>query len=49
MAGTLHPKLAAYGELRPPARLLTRGAVSALVPQGGWWGAVLIGFYNSRH
>ncbi|MFF7458388.1 hypothetical protein [Kitasatospora sp. NPDC008115] len=48
-AGTLHRRLAAYGERRPPAGLLARGAASALVSQTGWWGAVLIGFHNSRH
>ncbi|MFF8774614.1 hypothetical protein [Kitasatospora sp. NPDC015120] len=48
-AGTLHRRLAAYGERRPPAPLLARGAASALVSQAGWWGAVLIGFYNTQH
>ncbi|MEV6972679.1 hypothetical protein [Kitasatospora sp. NPDC093806] len=47
-ATTLHRRLAAYGERRPPARLLARGAGSALVSQAGWWGAVLIGFYNTQ-
>ncbi|MBP0450138.1 hypothetical protein J5Y04_11320 [Kitasatospora sp. RG8] len=48
-ASTLHRRLTAYGDRRPPAPLLTRGAASALVSQAGWWGAVLIGFYNTRH
>ncbi|MFB7473873.1 hypothetical protein [Kitasatospora sp. NPDC056184] len=48
-AGTLHRRLTAYGEHRPPAGLLVRGAASALVSQTAWWGAVLIGFYNTQH
>ncbi len=48
-ATTLHRRLAAYGERRPPARLLVRGAASALISQVGWWGAVVIGFYNTQH
>ncbi|MFF7892520.1 hypothetical protein ACFZDI_11555 [Streptomyces sp. NPDC007907] len=31
-----------------PRRLLVRGVVSAVVSQLGWWGAVTIGFLNSR-
>ncbi|MCG6496783.1 hypothetical protein [Kitasatospora sp. A2-31] len=48
-ASTLHRRLEGYEGIRPPARLLARGAVSATVSQAGWWGAVLIGFYNTQH
>ncbi|MGW4893816.1 hypothetical protein ACWEQL_16345 [Kitasatospora sp. NPDC004240] len=48
-ATTLHRRLEEYGDERPPAALLARGGASALVSQAGWWGAVLIGFYNTQH
>ncbi|GJF30879.1 hypothetical protein KNE206_35790 [Kitasatospora sp. NE20-6] len=48
-AGTLHRRLQEQGGARPPRRLLVRGACSALVSQIGWWGALGIGFWNTRH
>lgn len=49
-ATAMHRSLAAHADgERPPTRLLARGAASAVVSQVGWWGAVLIGFYNTRH
>ncbi|MGW2400075.1 hypothetical protein ACWCYY_26275 [Kitasatospora sp. NPDC001664] len=47
-AGALQRRLAVCGDERPPRPLLVRGAVSALVSQLGWWGALLIGFYNAQ-
>ncbi|MFJ4775975.1 hypothetical protein [Streptomyces sp. NPDC088762] len=47
-AGVLHRRLAAL-DGRPATRpLLVWGAVSASVSQVAWWGAVAIGFLNSR-
>jgi len=43
LAGFLHRKLTA----REPGRLLLAiSGLSAIVSQGGWWGAMLIGFLN---
>lgn len=48
-ASALHRRLAAV-EGGPVRRsLLIRGAVTAFVSQAAWWGAVAIGFLNSRH
>ncbi|MFI5527585.1 hypothetical protein ACIA8O_03410 [Kitasatospora sp. NPDC051853] len=47
-AGALQRRLERYGEQRPPRPLLLRGGLSALVSQLGWWGALLIGFYNAQ-
>ncbi|MFG2982098.1 hypothetical protein ACGFYQ_12705 [Streptomyces sp. NPDC048258] len=47
-AGVLHRRLAAL-DGRPATRaLLMRGAATATVSQAAWWGAVAIGFLNSR-
>ncbi|MFC9292850.1 hypothetical protein ACFTWH_29965 [Streptomyces sp. NPDC057011] len=47
-AGVLHRRLAAL-DGRPATRsLLAWGAASATVSQVAWWGAVAIGFLNSR-
>ncbi|MFB7462371.1 hypothetical protein ACFCZ1_02485 [Streptomyces sp. NPDC056224] len=47
-AGVLHRRLAAL-DGRPATRaLLLRGAATAAVSQAAWWGAVAIGFLNSR-
>lgn len=48
-ATALHPRLESYGALRPPTHLMARAAGSAGLSQLGWWGAVVIGFYNTRH
>jgi len=48
-ATALHRSLEENGERSPSQRQLMRGAVSALVSQAGWWGSVLIGFYNTQH
>ncbi|MEU9305652.1 hypothetical protein [Streptomyces sp. NPDC048269] len=47
-AGVLHRRLEAL-DGRPATRtLLVRGAATAAVSQAAWWGAVAIGFLNSR-
>ncbi|GAA1070542.1 hypothetical protein [Kitasatospora arboriphila] len=48
-ATALTKRLEAAGPGRPKRRLLVRGALSALVSQLGWWGALAIGFWNTRH
>ncbi|MFD9406442.1 hypothetical protein ACFWBN_05360 [Streptomyces sp. NPDC059989] len=47
-AGVLHRRLAALDGRPATRRLLVRGALSATVSQIAWWGAVAIGFLNSR-
>ncbi|MGI5404650.1 hypothetical protein ACQEVG_35365 [Streptomyces sp. CA-135486] len=48
-AGALHRRLAAL-DCRPVSRsLLLRGAATASLSQVAWWGALVIGFLNSRH
>ncbi|MEU9143740.1 hypothetical protein [Streptomyces sp. NPDC048349] len=48
-ASALHRRLAAVGGGPVRRSLLVRGAVTASVSQAAWWGAVAIGFLNSRH
>ncbi|WP_199808155.1 hypothetical protein [Streptomyces sp. NRRL F-2580] len=48
-ASALHHRLAAVEGGSAPRSLLIRGAVTASVSQVAWWGAVAIGFLNSRH
>ncbi|MCU7822285.1 hypothetical protein [Kitasatospora sp. DSM 101779] len=48
-ATALTRRLEAGGPGRPGRRLLLRGALSALVSQLGWWGALAIGFWNTQH
>ncbi|MEW1912003.1 hypothetical protein AB0442_26770 [Kitasatospora sp. NPDC085895] len=48
-ATALTKRLEAAGPGRPERRLLVRGALSALVSQLGWWGALAIGFWNTQH
>lgn len=47
-AHALHRDLAEQAADGVDTRLLVRGAVSVVVSQIGWWGAVAIGFLNSR-
>ncbi|MFF4298546.1 hypothetical protein ACFY0N_33385 [Streptomyces vinaceus] len=47
-ASALHRRLAAVGSGPVSRSLLIRGAVTASVSQAAWWGAVAIGFLNSR-
>lgn len=47
-AGLLNRRLA-QPSAAPGSRLLLRGTATALVSQLCWWGAVVIGFSNSRH
>ncbi|MGW1892776.1 hypothetical protein ACWCP6_21435 [Streptomyces sp. NPDC002004] len=48
-AGLLNRRMAQQDPAAPLARgLLARGAATALVSQVCWWGAVAIGFHNSR-
>lgn len=44
----VHQQMVRLGGQAPGRRLLLRGSASAMVSQMGWWGAVLIGFLNSR-
>lgn len=44
----VHQQMLRLDRLLLPRRLLVRGSVSAMVSQIGWWGAVVIGFLNSR-
>ncbi|GGQ27325.1 hypothetical protein GCM10010215_59520 [Streptomyces virginiae] len=48
-ASALHQRLAAVDGGPVSRRLMIRGAVTASVSQAAWWGAVAIGFLNSRH
>ncbi|OAR26453.1 hypothetical protein A8W25_08150 [Streptomyces sp. ERV7] len=48
-ASALHRRLAAVDGGPVGPSLLIRSAVTAAVSQGAWWGAVVIGFLNSRH
>ncbi|PBC77184.1 hypothetical protein BX265_1926 [Streptomyces sp. TLI_235] len=48
-ATALARRLEAGGAGRAKRRLLLRGALSALVSQLGWWGALAIGFWNTQH
>ncbi|POX48015.1 hypothetical protein C3489_28145 [Streptomyces sp. Ru71] len=48
-AGLLNRRLVQQPATAPAPRLLLRGAATALVSQLCWWGAVVIGFNNSRH
>ncbi|MBC2901606.1 hypothetical protein [Streptomyces cupreus] len=47
-AQALHRTLVGQGGALPLRRLLVRGVISAVLSQLGWWGAVTIGFLNSR-
>ncbi|MFI2346568.1 hypothetical protein ACH492_05800 [Streptomyces sp. NPDC019443] len=47
-AHALHRSLAEQAGGQVERRLLVRGAMSAVVSQVGWWGAVGIGFLNSQ-
>ncbi|KUJ68059.1 hypothetical protein ACZ90_22730 [Streptomyces albus subsp. albus] len=47
-ARALHGRLTALDGRAGPRRLLVRGALSVLVSQLAWWGAMVIGFLNSR-
>ncbi|MFF3246385.1 hypothetical protein ACFYWY_22220 [Streptomyces sp. NPDC002870] len=47
-AHALHRSLAEQAGGRVERRLLVRAAMSAVVSQVGWWGAVGIGFLNSQ-
>ncbi|WP_228473285.1 hypothetical protein [Streptomyces cyaneochromogenes] len=47
-AQALHRTLVDRAGSRPPRRLLVRGVISAVLSQLGWWGALTIGFLNSR-
>ncbi|MFD0149779.1 hypothetical protein ACWGQ4_22665 [Streptomyces sp. NPDC055721] len=47
-ATALHHRLADLGHRSPTTGLLMRGGASAVVSQISWWGAVVIGFLNSR-
>ncbi|MGC0327144.1 hypothetical protein RKD23_000134 [Streptomyces sp. SAI-170] len=47
-AQALHHTLVHQEGAGPPRRLLVRGVISAVLSQLGWWGAVTIGFLNSR-
>jgi len=46
LAGFLHRKLSATGTAAAPRLLLATAALSAMVSQAGWWGAMVIGFVN---
>ncbi|MEU3429846.1 hypothetical protein [Streptomyces gardneri] len=48
-ATALHHRLTDLGHRGPTTGLLVRGGASAVVSQMSWWGAVIIGFLNSRH
>ncbi|WP_432186120.1 hypothetical protein [Streptomyces sp. Tue6028] len=48
-AGILNRRMAQQGGAALTPRLLAWGAATALVSQVCWWGAVVIGFRNSRH
>lgn len=47
-AHALHRSLARQAGGPLDRRLLVRGAMSAVVSQAGWWGAVAIGFLNGQ-
>ncbi|MGW0700187.1 hypothetical protein ACWD0A_12910 [Streptomyces sp. NPDC002867] len=47
-AHALHRSLAEQAGGQVANRLLVRGAISVVVSQVGWWGAVGIGFLNSQ-
>ncbi|WP_031488195.1 hypothetical protein, partial [Streptomyces bicolor] len=47
-AQALHRTLVDQAGSRPPQRLLVHGALSAVLSQLGWWGALTIGFLNSQ-
>jgi hypothetical protein len=47
-AGLLGRQLAQQPEAGPSRAILVRGAVTALVSQLCWWGAVVIGFLNTQ-
>jgi hypothetical protein len=44
----VHQQMMRFADRTPPRRLLMRGSITATVSQIGWWGAVVIGFLNSR-
>ncbi|WP_327418043.1 hypothetical protein [Streptomyces sp. NBC_01233] len=48
-ASALRHRLAAVDGGPVSRALVIRGAVTASVSQAAWWGAVAIGFLNSRH
>ncbi|MFE1308099.1 hypothetical protein [Streptomyces sp. NPDC058755] len=48
-AGLLNRRMTQRNTTALTTRLLARAATTALVSQACWWGAVLIGFRNSRH
>lgn len=48
-ASALHRRPAAVDGSPVSRSLLIRGGVTASVSQAAWWGAVAIGFLNSRH
>ncbi|WP_354642826.1 hypothetical protein [Kitasatospora camelliae] len=48
-ATALHRRFEDLDGTHPPQHLLVRGGVSAAISQLGWWGSVLIGFYNTQH
>ncbi|MEU7517953.1 hypothetical protein AB0B13_39070 [Streptomyces sp. NPDC042898] len=47
-ATALHHRLTDLGHRSPTSGLLLRGGASAVASQINWWGAVVIGFLNSR-
>ncbi|MGW1958060.1 hypothetical protein ACWCPI_35855 [Streptomyces sp. NPDC001920] len=47
-AQALHRTLLDQPAARPPRRLLVRAVIASVLSQLGWWGAVTIGFLNSR-
>ncbi|MER5712197.1 hypothetical protein [Streptomyces sp. NPDC002122] len=47
-ATALHHRLTDLGHRSPTSGLLLRGGASAVTSQISWWGAVVIGFLNSR-
>lgn len=47
-ATSLSTRLAGHRDDHPPTRLLLRAACSTLVSQVCWWGAMAIGFLNTR-
>lgn len=48
-ASALHHRLASVDGGPVSRSLMIRAAVTASVSQAAWWGAVAIGFWNSRH